>query len=373
MTLHVGRHYKLGPKLGAGAFGEIYAATNVLSGQKVAVKLEPLTAQHPQLAYEARVYERMEGKTGIPKVYYFGREGSYHILVMELLGESLEDLFNACNRRFSLQTTLILAENMLSVLERVHDEGFIHRDLKPDNFLVGGSSDPDSVYLVDFGLSKCFWSPDTNSHIPYRTGKHLTGTPRYASIKNHKGCEQSRRDDLETLGYILVYFLKGELPWQNVKGKSKRVRYTKMMEAKCEGLQRSTLADGLPEEFETYFQYVAGLGFQDRPNYRKLRKMFHNLYKVCGYSDSARYDWDLLAGGETTSLPRRRVATGGSEAVGEEAFYVNCGESVPIVTIRQKPWTTSMRSKLTTRASEARADAVQSLALGKNNYSPYQL
>jgi len=365
MTLHVGKHYKLGNHIGAGAFGEIYSATNILTGKQVAVKLEPLNAEHPQLAYEARVYERMDGKEGIPRVYYFGREGAYHILVMDLLGESLEDLFNVCRRRFSLQTTLVLAEKMLNVLERVHDEGFVHRDLKPDNFLIGGTSDPEGVYLVDFGLSKCFWNPDTNSHIPYRTGKHLTGTPRYASIKNHRGCEQSRRDDLEALGYILVYFLKGELPWQNIKGKSKRVRYNKMMESKRDALHRTSLSEGLPVEFETYFQYVGDLGFSDRPDYRYMRRLFQGLYNRCGYSESPRYDWDLLAVGETTSSPRRSSQ---QPAMTTERHRIS--ESVPLVNVRQQPWATGMRSRPTTRGTETHANVVHAQAVGMGEYSP---
>ena len=299
MSLKVGAQYKLAERLGCGAFGEIYAATNGLTGQKVAVKLEPVHAKHPQLEYEARVYERMSGKIGIPRVYYFGREGPHYILVMDRLGANLEDLFNRCNRRFSMQTTLLLADKMLSVLERVHAEGFIHRDLKPDNFLVGfpsnsGISDDAAdkllIYLVDFGLSKCFWNPDTDTHIPYRTGKSLTGTPRYASIRNHKGCEQSRRDDLESIGYILVYFVKGGLPWQNMAGVTKKARYKKMMETKENAFP--DLVEGLPSEFKMYFKTIFSLEFTGTPKYKKLRDLFRAVYNRLEYSlESAHYDW----------------------------------------------------------------------------------
>ena len=331
MSLAVGAQYKLGEKLGSGAFGEIYAGRNSLTGQDVAIKLEPLRAKHPQLAYEARVYERMRGKIGIPNVYYFGKEGGHYILVMDRLGKNLEDLFNACGRRFSMQTTLLLADKMLAVLEQVHNEGFIHRDLKPDNFLVGcpplqqqshrfnarqqqresprhlqsdeithavvqnsstGIGNQSLIYLVDFGLSKCFWNPDTDTHIPYRTGKYLTGTPRYASIKNHKGCEQSRRDDLESIGYILIYFLLGKLPWQNMAGKTKQVRYQKMMEIKETAFPK--LFETLPPEFKTYFTMVFQLEFAEVPKYTVLRNLFKQAYTTAGYlREHARYDWEV--------------------------------------------------------------------------------
>ena len=328
MSLVVGAQYKLGNKLGSGAFGEIYAATNSLTGQEVAVKLEPLFAKNPQLAYEARVYERMHGKPGIPSIYYFGKEGSHYILVMDRLGQNLEELFTKCGRRFSMQTTLLLADQMLTVLEQVHNEGFIHRDLKPDNFLIGCNLMPSEVitlprrfnqsverpigrpintagvvpslganvhqplvYLVDFGLSKCFWNPDTNTHIPYRKGKYLTGTPRYASIRNHKGCEQSRRDDLESIGYILIYFLLGNLPWQNMTGKTKQVRYKKMMELKETVFPN--LLKTLPPQFKTYFKMIFLLQFTETPNYKMLRNLFRQVYNAKGYSnENIRYDWE---------------------------------------------------------------------------------
>ncbi|MCH9716733.1 MAG: casein kinase 1 family protein [Gammaproteobacteria bacterium] len=274
--LQVGGRFQLGQKLGEGAFGQIYMAVDEL-GNKRAVKLEPTNAEYPQLAYEARVYERMEGKRGVPRVYYFGQEGDFHVLVMDLLGPSLEDRFNRCNRMFNLSTVALLAVNTLRILEDFHDEGFIHRDLKPDNFLTSKRRSSTNVFLVDFGLSKCFWNPESNEHIPYRTGKNLTGTPRYASIRNHRGCEQSRRDDLETLGYILVYFLQGSLPWQNVTEKNRKARYRKIMEMKRSQVESGALCRHIPNAFQDYFIHVTQLKFTERPNYSYLRSLFKPL------------------------------------------------------------------------------------------------
>ncbi len=274
--LQVGGRFRLGPKLGEGAFGQIYMAVDEL-GNKRAVKLESIDAEFPQLAYEARVYERMKDKDGVPNVYYFGQEGDFFVLVMDLLGPSLEDQFNQCNRVLDIPTVALLAVRALKILENFHDEGFVHRDLKPDNFLTARRRTSTNIFLVDFGLSKCFWNPESNSHIPYRTGKHLTGTPRYASIRNHRGCEQSRRDDLESLGYILVYFTRGSLPWQDVVGKNRKARYRKIMDMKRSQMLSSELYQNLPAAFGKYFIYVSELQFTDRPDYRYLRKLFRPL------------------------------------------------------------------------------------------------
>jgi len=306
MSLRVGqKRYKLGPQIGAGAFGEIYDGVDTRTGMPVAVKLESVAAEHPQLAYEARVYQELSTKQGIPTLYYYGREGNYNVLVMERLGANLEELFNRCNRRFTLSTVLLLADRMLGLMQKVHDEGFVHRDIKPDNFLTGTAGEEDKLYIIDFGLSKCFWNPETDEHIAFRTGKHLTGTPRYASITNHKGCEQSRRDDLESLGYVLVYFLRGGLPWQKQQGKDKKQRYNKMMEGKESALNTNTLCRSLPAQFATYFAYVKNLAFDERPNYRWLREMFRSLYRECGYSRVPTFDWESGEGG---SQPQAGVA-----------------------------------------------------------------
>jgi serine/threonine protein kinase len=296
MSLKVGqKRFELKEQLGAGAFGEIYGGVDLRTGAKVAIKLEPANAEHPQLAYEARVYQHMDGKRGIPKMLYVGREGNYNVLVLERQGPNLEHCFNQCGRRFTLGTVLTLADKLLSLVQKVHDEGFVHRDIKPDNFVTGLEGGGDDVYIIDFGLSKCFWNPTTDSHIPFRSDKHLTGTARYASIGNHRGQEQSRRDDLESLGYVLVYFLNGSLPWQNQKGKSRRAKYTKMMEAKVAALEDGSLCSGLPEQFATYFRYVRQLKFEERPDYVYLRDLFKRLYKKCGFDEkTTAYDWQRL-------------------------------------------------------------------------------
>ena len=154
----------------------------------------------------------------VPGLYYIGTDSStpnqhFHVMVMDLLGPSIEDLFQTCKRNFDLKTVLMIGQQMIRRIEKVHDERIIHRDIKPDNFLIGGTeSTRDNVYIIDFGLAKCYKNSE-GEHIPYKDGKNLTGTARYASIATHKGIEQSRRDDLETIGHVLLYLVKGSLPW----------------------------------------------------------------------------------------------------------------------------------------------------------------
>jgi len=294
MELRVGGKYRLGRKIGSGSFGDIYLGTNINTGEEVAIKLESVKTRHPQLAYEYKVYRILAGGVGIPNVRWFGREGDFNVMVMDILGPSLEDLFNFCSRKFTLKTVLMLADQMLARIEYVHTKNFIHRDLKPDNFLIGlGRRKLNQIYIIDFGLAKRYRDPRTHRHIPYVEGKSLTGTARYASINTHLGIEQSRRDDLESLGYVLMYFNRGQLPWQGLKAVTKKEKYNRIAEKKM-STPVEILCKHFPNEFATYLNYCRALRFDDKPDYAYLRRLFRDLFFRQGYAADYRFDWTVL-------------------------------------------------------------------------------
>jgi casein kinase I family protein HRR25 len=181
----------------------------------------------------------------------------------------------------------------MSRIEYIHAKSFIHRDIKPDNFLMGIGKRGNQVNVIDFGLAKKYRDPKSHMHIPYRENKNLTGTARYASINTHLGVEQSRRDDLESLGYVLMYFCRGSLPWQGLKAATKKQKYDRIMEKK---MTTSTefLTRGFPNEFAIYLNYTRSLRFDDKPDYSYLRKLFRDLFVREGFQYDYVFDWTIF-------------------------------------------------------------------------------
>ena len=288
-----GVQYRLIRKIGSGSFGEIYQAINNATGEEVAVKLEPIRARHPQLLYESKIYKILSGGVGVPHVLWFGQEKNYNVMVMDLLGPSLEDLFNFCGRKLSMKTVLMLADQMIGRIQYVHTKKFIHRDIKPDNFLMGIGRHCNKVFVVDFGLAKKYKDSRTHMHIPYREDKNLTGTARYASINAHLGIEQSRRDDMESFGYVLMYFNRGSLPWQGLKAATKRQKYERISEKKI-ATSVEVLCKGFPDEFAMYLNYSKNLRFDEAPDYIYLRTLFRTRFRQMNYIYDYVFDWTLL-------------------------------------------------------------------------------
>ena len=207
-----------------------------------------------------------------------GSKKNYNILISDLLDHSLDYYFFSCNCQFTLLTTLMLGDQMLSIIESIHNKNIIHRNIKPSNFLMGKGLRKHEVFISSFYLAKKYIDPKTKLHIPYKKGINVEDTSLYDSIHKLSGEEQSRRDDIEALGYILVYFLKGNLPWSEIKAKTKKEKIKKILEIKISN-SLDNLCQGCPKEFIDFIKYARDLKFEKRPDYAYLKKIFQKISK----------------------------------------------------------------------------------------------
>ncbi|CAE7235975.1 unnamed protein product, partial [Symbiodinium natans] len=251
--------------------------------------------KHPQLLYEAKLLEQAAGQ-GFPKVYWHGREGDFNILVMERLGASLEELLALCGGRLSLRTVLLLAEQMIQRVQLLHSLGFVHRDIKAENFLIGWKSSRRMLYAIDLGLARP-WRESSGAHVPYKDGKKLVGTARFSSVTSHLGVAQSRRDDVEALAYLLLYLRRGRLPWQGLGTATEEAKYERILDAKM-SITPAELCKGEPAQFAAFLKYARGLGYTEEPDYAKLRGLFRSvLLQQKGVQEAnmrdLAFDWEV--------------------------------------------------------------------------------
>ena len=278
--------YRAIKKLGEGSFGKVYKAE--FNGEEFAIKMENKSKENGLLEMEATIMSYLKGPN-IPIIKSFGYSGNYNVLVMQLLDKSLEDLFNKYEK-FTIKTTSMLGYQMVEIMQYIHDRHIIHRDIKPDNFVMGANENNARLYLLDFGLAKKYRSSRTLIQYPYIKKHKLTGTARYASIHALEAYEQSRRDDLESIGYVLLYFLRGNLPWQGLKVKSKEDRYKKILDKKRETSTEELCRD-FPQEFYQYVDYTKNLEYEENPNYDMLKKLFYDVIKKSREKFDYIYDW----------------------------------------------------------------------------------
>jgi serine/threonine protein kinase len=269
--------YQLLKKIGAGSFGKIFSAKDISASaaeteieveKEYAVKI--MTLEHTALLQnEVAIYEKLREIKNIPTLYAYGIEGKFNYMVMDLLEQSAEQLRMDYGDQISLKVVLHLATQMLTLVEQIHAYGILHRDLKPANFLLKTNAQQISeLYLIDFGLAKCFLD-EKSRHLSIKTNEVIVGTQRYMSINTHQGLTASRRDDLESIGYIIIFLYHGQLSWQNQKSISKVVELK----------QKLDYSDTIGE-FVLFVRYCRNLGFTDKPNYAYLRGMLENLNKL---------------------------------------------------------------------------------------------
>ena len=282
--------YKLLKKIVQGSFGSIYEAESLNNKILYAIKLEDMK-QNQYILEEESIILSYLNIPRIPRIKSFGYKGSFIILVMELLGKSLDDIFNELpSKKMSLRCVCNIALQLLSIIEIMHNNNFIHRDIKPGNIAIGVKEKSKYIYLLDFGLSKKYIN-DENKHFKFEQNNKLIGNARYSSINALEGGTQSRRDDLESLGYLLLFFILCRLPWQWYVSNSKEDKYYKIKEIKKQTSPKK-LCENLPKQFEEYIVYTRKLEYEENPNYNYLKNLFKSLLYNNKWPFDYYYDWD---------------------------------------------------------------------------------
>jgi serine/threonine protein kinase len=260
--LMINNKYKLGERIGAGNFGSIYKGQNIRTAENVAIKIESIDAEVKLLKNESVIYQYLNGCVGVPSVKWFGRDDKNYYMVINLLGESLQSLKNR-NHALPLSIVLKIGIQMITLLETIHNKGLVHRDIKPENFLLGPNNDMDRIHIIDFGFGRSYLLNGGQGHIPQKKTHSIIGSLTYASLNAHELTELSRRDDMESLGYVLTNLYLGTLPWQDTPA-------SKIDEAK----RQIAFHDDVPPVFKSYIQYVRCLKFEEVPDYAQLIKSF---------------------------------------------------------------------------------------------------
>lgn len=290
--------YTITKYIASGSFGDVFTAVCRKTNKSVALKIPIVTDDKDGerwLIEEARIYNALnkkkcesdKGSCGVANVKMLTNKAlNKKIMVMDLLGPSLEAIITK-SKKFRLKSIILLAIQLIDTMRYIHDCGYIHRDIKPDNFVIDNKNG-ENVYCIDFGLAKKYVKKN-NEHIPFIKNNKFCGTARYASIAAHKGYTQSRKDDLEAIAYMLIYLFRSKLPWEQIKAKDKKEKYRLILEKK-ESISEEELCEQLPREFYVYLKYVKNMDFEEIPPYKAFIKMFKKLYDSKNYRNS-RLEW----------------------------------------------------------------------------------
>lgn len=261
----INNKYTLLEIIGEGSFGSIYRGQHIRTKEFVAIKVEPINSETKLLKNESIIYQYLNSTPGVPSIKWFGKDNINYYMVMNLLGDSLLTIKNKKNC-FSLKLVLQIGINIIKLLNTVHDKGLVHRDIKPDNFLLGLNSEDKRLFIIDFGFCKSYLID--GKHMPQKKTHNLIGTHTYASINAHHFIELSRRDDLESLGYMLIYFYKGFLPWQTFDYENTN---DKIIQLKEHIIEEELY---IPRVLSNYIKYVRSLEFTEAPNYTFIIESF---------------------------------------------------------------------------------------------------
>ena len=275
--------------MGEGAFGKIYECQNIKNKQTYAAKIEYHSAPNPQLYQESKIMTEMKGKLGFPTCYQVIYLKQELVMVTDLLGPNIQDIMdNIEGKKFTMKSTLLLTEQMLKRLRDLHEKGIIHRDMKPENFVIGKGKNEKLIYMIDFGLSRHYLIEKTQQHIPMKSDRAIVGTLRYISMNCHEGLEVSRRDDLESLAYMMIHFVIGELPWMGIKAKSLGEKYKRVYEKKQETVP-DDICKILPDEMKSFLQHILNLEFEEKPNYDYLEGLIKSLKSKYGFKNDDNF------------------------------------------------------------------------------------
>jgi casein kinase 1 len=290
MEPKIAAKYRITRKIAEGSNRSIYLGSNTQTNEEVAIILEH-QQKESNIFFESRIYRVLQEGMGIPKLLWSGNESGFNVIVLELLGPNLKHLLAYCRHTFSLKTVLLLAEQLISRIEFMHSYYYLHRNVSPKNFLIGIGKKAQVIHMLGFDLSKKYIEK-YNQHIAYKEGKKVIGSAKFGSLNSLYGIEQSRRDDLEALGYMLVYFIKGRLPWQGLKADRKEEKYKSVFQMK-RSLRLENLCEGIPGEFQIYLNYCRGLRFEEKPDYSYLRRIFKELMVRENLGNDMVFDWCL--------------------------------------------------------------------------------
>ena len=301
-------------QIGSGSFGEVLYGIKKNRSLEVAVKIINSDTSAETINKEIKFSKQLQKDSGFPIIYHTCEYDKKNIIVESLLGPSLDKLFKFCGRIFPLKTVCLIGKEMVKRLENMHEKGILHRDLKPNNLTWGNYNssynnlsnynsinnnynyklDINTIYLIDFGLSCSYWENGlTTKHYKLKNGLNFVGTLRYASLNSHKGIRQGRRDDLESMIYILIYFLKGKLPWQDIKVKQREERHKLIYQIKSK-VSIESLCQDLPSEFSDLLKYVKSLQFDEKPIYCKFYAYFHNLITKLNNGKNEEKDFNYI-------------------------------------------------------------------------------